>query len=136
MVLASSARLQQLRDVRIRLLRLHKALLDAERAVYERAHGPVPSNLAFLNLVLNHEAFAWLRPMSGLIALVDESLADKAGMAAEQASALLTEVGMILQPEGNGAARLAALSQQNLPIAQLHTELTQLLQGEPLDGAK
>jgi hypothetical protein len=130
MALASPARLQQLRDVRIRLLRLHKALLDAERAVYEQTHEPVPSNLAFLNLVLNHEDFAWLRPMSGLIALVDESLADKAGMAAEQASALLTEVGMILQPEGDGAARLAELSQQNLPIAQLHAELTELLQSE------
>jgi hypothetical protein len=127
MTLASPDRIQQLRDIRIRLLNLHKALLDAERAVYERAHGPVPSNLAFLNLVLNHEEFAWLRPMSGLIALVDESLADKAGMEAEQASALLTEVGIILQPPGDGAVRLAKLLEWNTPIAQLHQELADLV---------
>jgi hypothetical protein len=34
------------------LLRLHKALLDDERVSYERVHGRIPSNGAFLQLVL------------------------------------------------------------------------------------
>ena len=39
------------------LLRLHKALLDDERVSYERVHGRIPSNGAFLQLVLED---AWL----------------------------------------------------------------------------
>jgi hypothetical protein len=34
------------------LLRLHKALLDDERVSYERVHSRIPSNGAFLQLVL------------------------------------------------------------------------------------
>jgi hypothetical protein len=54
------------------LLRLHKALLDDERVAYERVHGRIPSNGAFLQLVLNDAWFAWLRPLSQAIAKLDE----------------------------------------------------------------
>jgi hypothetical protein len=40
------------------LLRLHKALLDDERVSYERVHGRIPSNGAFLQLVLEDAWFA------------------------------------------------------------------------------
>jgi hypothetical protein len=66
----------QLRTVRDRLLTLHKALLDAERAKYEKAYGPVRSPGEMLQLVLGNEHFAWLRPYSGLIVRIDEWLAD------------------------------------------------------------
>jgi hypothetical protein len=35
------------------LLRLHKAWLDNERVSYERVHGRIPSNGAFLQLAVN-----------------------------------------------------------------------------------
>jgi hypothetical protein len=54
------------------LLRLHKALLDDERVSYERVHGRIPSNGAFLQLVLGDAWFAWLRPLSQLMATLDE----------------------------------------------------------------
>ena len=54
------------------LLRLHKALLDDERVSYERVHGRIPSNGAFLQLVLGDAWFAWLRPLSQLMATIDE----------------------------------------------------------------
>ena len=54
------------------LLRLHKALLDDERVSYERVHGRIPSNGAFLQLVLGDAWFAWLRPLSQLMAKLDE----------------------------------------------------------------
>ncbi len=66
----------QLRTVRDHLLTLHKALLDAERATYEKAYGPVRSPGEMLQLVLGNEHFAWLRPYSGLIVRIDEWLAD------------------------------------------------------------
>jgi hypothetical protein len=65
----------RLRVVRDRLLDLHKVLLDAERARYERQHGRVASSGQWLQLVLGHEQFGWLRPFSGLIVRIDEWLA-------------------------------------------------------------
>jgi hypothetical protein len=65
----------QLRTVRDHLLTLHKALLDAERARYEKAYGPVRSPGEMLQLVLGNEHFAWLRTYSGLIVRIDEWLA-------------------------------------------------------------
>ena len=72
MVTHTAAQLKVLRD---RLLQLHKTLLDSDRAAYERAYGPVGSSGEWLQLVLGHEHFAWLRPFSGLIVRIDEWLA-------------------------------------------------------------
>ena len=66
------------------LLRLHKTLLDGERAAYERLHGPIPSNGAFLQLVLGHLSFAWLRDLSRSMARLDE-LADAQEVAPAEA---------------------------------------------------
>jgi hypothetical protein len=66
---------EQLKTLRDRLLQLHKTLLDSDRAAYERAYGPVGSSGEWLQLVLGHEHFAWLRPFSGLIVRIDEWLA-------------------------------------------------------------
>lgn len=66
---------EQLKALRDRLLQLHKALLDSDRAAYKRAYGPVGSSGEWLQLVLGHEHFAWLRPFSGLIVRIDEWLA-------------------------------------------------------------
>ena len=68
---------EQLTAVRNHLLRLHKTLLDSERAAYERAYGRVESSGEWLQLVLSHEHFSWLRPFSGLIVRIDEWLAAK-----------------------------------------------------------
>jgi hypothetical protein len=54
------------------LLRLHKALLDDERVSYERVHGRIPSNGVILQLVLEDAWFAWLRPLSQVMAKLDE----------------------------------------------------------------
>ena len=64
----------RLRIVRDRLLKLHKTLLDWERAQYEHAYGQVRSSGDMLQLVLGHDQFAWLRPYSGLIVRIDEWL--------------------------------------------------------------
>ena len=81
----------QLKTLRDRLLRLHKTLLDSDRAAYERAYGPVASSGEWLQLVLSHEHFAWLRPFSGLIVRIDEWLAGDERLPDELA-ALLKEV--------------------------------------------
>ena len=47
----------RLREVRLAILHLHKALLDSERIVYEQFHGRIQSNGEFLRLVLEHDWF-------------------------------------------------------------------------------
>ena len=67
---------QFLTDVRKPLLSLHKAILDHERAVYEKEFGPV-TPAAFLQVLINGSGFRWLAPLSTVIANVDETLDDK-----------------------------------------------------------
>ncbi len=55
-----------------RLLELHKTLMDGARAEYERENGPIPNAGAFLQLLINHDDFAWLRPLSGLLVELDD----------------------------------------------------------------
>lgn len=89
------------------LLRLHKALLDDERVAYERVHGRISSNGAFLQLALNDAWFAWLRPLSQLIAKLDELGESDDVSSREEIPALLTAVQTLLMPreEGEGFGR-------------------------------
>lgn len=89
------------------LLRLHKALLEDERVSYERVHGRIPSNGAFLQLALNDPWFAWLRPLSQLIAKLDELSESNDSAPREAIPALLVSVQTLLIPteEGEGFGR-------------------------------
>jgi hypothetical protein len=69
----------RLRDLRARLLHLHKTLLDQERAAYEATHGRVASSHELLQLVLYHEEFAWLRALSAMLASIDAALDETEG---------------------------------------------------------
>ena len=51
----------RLKGTRDGLLRLHKTLLDSERAAYERDVARITSTGQFLQLVLNDPWFQWLR---------------------------------------------------------------------------
>lgn len=112
------------------LLRLHKALLDDERISYERVHGRVPSNGALLQLVLNDAWFAWLRPLSQLIAKLDElSEADEPSIR-EEVPALVASVRALLNPseagEGFGRQYYDAL-QRNPDVVLVHAAVRALL---------
>lgn len=87
----------QLRELRTRLLHLHKALLDDARAAYELDRGSVGNNANLLQLVINDPWFAWLHSVSELVVRIDEALGteslatDSDGLAlAEQVEKLLT----------------------------------------------
>ncbi|MEK6785465.1 MAG: hypothetical protein AABY61_08290 [Nitrospirota bacterium] len=84
------------------LLRLHKALLEDERVAYERVHGRIPSNGAFLQLVLNDAWFAWLRPLSQSIAKLDELSESDDAASRETIPALLVSVQTFLMPTEGG----------------------------------
>ena len=56
------------------LVKLHKALLDSERQVYEKDIGHIQSPNHFFQLLTSDPFFAWLRPISQLIVAIDETL--------------------------------------------------------------
>jgi hypothetical protein len=115
--------------VRRGLLRLHKTLLDSERAGYEKEKGRVsPGEL--LQLLIQDARFAWLRPFSEMVILIDEMLeipGDSDESPAEQdGAALLEQVRLLLTPAANGSRYYAAL-QRDPAVVQAHAEVSKLL---------
>src|ERR1035441_5155150 len=53
-----------LKALRDGLLRLHKSLLELQRAAYQRDVAPITTTGQYLNLVLDDPAFQWLRELS------------------------------------------------------------------------
>lgn len=66
---------ESLRQVRQTLLDLHKALIERERAAYEKGHGAVTAG-EMLQLLIRDAAFSWLHPISELIVRVDELISN------------------------------------------------------------
>ena len=95
---ATRTRLDQLRH---KLLTLHKLLLDGERTAYERDHGRQTAG-GMLQLLINHEQFAWLRRISEIIVRVDEILEDDDPSSPTNAAILMTQARALLMQAENG----------------------------------
>ena len=121
---------QRLREVRTALLRLHKALLDSERNVYEQLHGRIQSNGQFFQLVLEDEWFSWLRPFSQFIVQIDEALSAKEPITLDRANELLDEVRALVSPAEEGTnreQRYYQAIQRDPDIALMHAQVSRLL---------
>lgn len=93
---------QSLKELRNSLLKLHKTLLDSERARYERDVERIQSIGHLLNLVLHDPWFAWLHELSELIVLIDEML-DNAELATpDDAVRMLAQARTLLTPAEYG----------------------------------
>jgi hypothetical protein len=128
---ANDPALQQLNDVRHALLRLHKTLLDGQRAKYERAHGRVGSSGELLKLVIENPEFDWLHRLSELIVQIDERTEDKEQhLTPSGANALLQEARSLLSPiegaEGFGGRYFDAL-QDDPAAGGIHGEIRELM---------
>ena len=124
------SRIQQVRNVRTVLLRLHKELLESERLVYEQFYGKIPSKGEFFRLVIGHDWFSWLRPISQFIVQIDETLSAKESVTLDQANQLLDEARKLLSPLEDGTTlqkRYYRAIQHYPDIALLHAEISQLL---------
>jgi hypothetical protein len=97
----------RLTTLRNGLLRLHKCLLEAERAAYERDIERITSSGQYLNLVLSDPWFAWLRNLSQFIVMVDEALAAEEPVTEAEASRLVARARELVSPDetGNGFRR-------------------------------
>ncbi|MBX3236712.1 MAG: hypothetical protein KF814_11220 [Nitrospiraceae bacterium] len=120
-------------DLSRALLRLHKALLDAERVSYERVHGRIASNGEFLQLVLGDAWFAWLRPLSRLMARIDELAEGVQAVSDEEITALLRSTKTMLTPSeaGDGFGRQYYEALQQWPdVGLAHSVVTGLLRSQ------
>jgi hypothetical protein len=98
---------QRLSALREALLHLHKALLESERISYEAAFGQISSPYHFLRLATNDPWFAWLAPVTQLVAAVDERLDAPEPLTAAGVEALVRQAGALLvaTAEGEGFSR-------------------------------
>lgn len=121
---------QRLRAIRHSLLRLHKALLEAERITYEQVYGKIQNNGDFFRLVISDEWFNWLRPFSQLIVQIDELFDTKESIDLQQVSNLREQVHLLLRASENGTPseqRYYQAIQRDPNIAFMHAEVSDLL---------
>jgi hypothetical protein len=112
-----------LTELRLRLLHLHKTLIDWQRTDYERLNGRLQTT-QLLEVIFNDPAFAWLRAMSGLIVRIDESLETKTAEVSETGP-LVAQARELVAPEaGTPYAMRYHAALQELPEAVLaHRDL-------------
>ena len=125
----------QLRDdleaVSRALQQLHKLVLEAEGA-------PLPgqAGLALLDRLLNDPGWAWLRPLSKLIADLDEGLAKDTGLTEGEAAAAAGHVRALVfglgEPRDEAfLGRYRPLLQVSPALASAHGQLKRLVDALP-----
>ncbi len=120
---------QLLSELRIKLLRLHKLLLDTERVTYEQVRGQV-SRGELLQLVINHAQFAWLHQLSELIVQIDDLLHADEPVTSEAIAALVSDVRILLTPDELGdefAMKYDAAFQCHPDVVLAHADVVTLL---------
>jgi len=117
---------QALLEFRHALLDLHKALIDSERAVYEADVGPVQSPHHFFQLLTSDPWFAWLRPISQLIVMIDGVLDGREPLTNDHIDAVIMESVFLLVPargEGEFSARYLEALQRDPAVVLAHAQV-------------
>jgi hypothetical protein len=120
--------LAKLRDLRSRLLYLHKSLLEMERQNFESKSGRVrPGEL--LQLVLNNSQFAWLRIITALVVEVDEVLNGEEPATADDLQDLLSQARLLFTSPSNQEFEIKyqAAMQREPSVVLAHAAVMQLL---------
>ena len=118
----------RLREVRLKILRLHQMLLEMERKSFEKIHGRVNGG-ELLQLVINHEQFAWLRIISALVVQIDEMLdADEPASPAEVIGLIAATSQLFTESEDQEfLQKYQAALQQEPEVVMAHSALMKLL---------
>jgi catechol 2,3-dioxygenase-like lactoylglutathione lyase family enzyme len=120
----------RLADVRLRLLNLHKVLLDDAKSAYELDRGRVGSNASLLQLVINDPWFAWLHPLSELVVRIDETLQPDAPATESDGGMLLEQIERLLSPAAateEFAQRYYEALQRQPAVVVAHAEVRRIL---------
>ncbi|MDE1182565.1 hypothetical protein [Paraburkholderia sp.] len=120
--------IQFLNEIRKPLLSLHKAILDHERASYEKEFGPT-TPAAFLQVLISGSGFRWLTPLSTVIANIDETLDDKEATGADRTASVEAVTGLFSSdaPNNTFLPRYLPLLQASPAILHEHGRVAQAL---------
>jgi hypothetical protein len=127
---------QRLSQVREALLRLHKALLESERTSYEQTFGKVASPYQFLKLVTEDPWFGWLRPVTQLVAAMDETLEAKEPLTVGGVADLVSRARTLLVPTEGGqgfSQHYDEALQRDPDVVFAHAAVAKLLRTQPGD---
>jgi len=114
-------------EIRRQVLALHRTLVEIERRDFERAHGR-QSPAALLHNLIHDVTFAWLRPLTAVIAQIDEVSESPDAEGAMKAS--VRELRALVRPDEGGnefQQRYAALLQQHPELVVAHGNLTRAI---------
>ena len=120
----------RLGEVRLRLLNLHKVLLDDAKTSYELDRGRVGSAANLLHLVINDPWFAWLHPLSELVVRIDETIQPDAPATEADGIILLEQVERLLSPADGSedfAQRYFEALQRQPAVIVAHAEVRRIL---------
>jgi len=121
----------RVREVRLKMLRLHQTLLEMERQRFERTHGRIDSG-ELLQLVINHAQFAWLRIISALVVQIDERLdADEPASPAEMIGLIAATGQLFTESEDQEfLQKYQAALQQEPEAVMAHSALMKVLRSK------
>jgi len=114
-------------EIRRQVLALHRTLVEIERRDFERAHGR-QSPAALLHNLIHDVTFAWLRPLTAILAQIDEVAESPEAETAMKAS--VAELRDLVRPDEAGSEfqrRYAALLQQHPELVVSHGALVRSL---------
>jgi hypothetical protein len=123
----------RLKELRAALLALHKALLDSERMSYEESFGRTLSAYDFLHLLTSDPWFAWLAPVTHLLADVDALLDAKEVLTVAAVNELALKTKTLLTPTetGEGFSRqFDEVLQRDPDVLFAHVALSKLLRAQ------
>ena len=123
---------ERLHALRTGLLKLHKALLDSERETYEHDIARIKSPSQFLELLLHDPHFAWLRELSQLVVLIDETLEWDEPATPAHADRLIVQARALVTPSegGSGFAKSYFDAMQRDPnVVMAHSDMLKVFAG-------
>jgi len=125
-----------LTELRNALVPLHRTLLEWERAAYEKVHGRKGA-AELLNVIVGDPQFAWLRPVSELIARIDDILQSDAPDIRVDVDGIVTQARVLIAPDEEGttyARRYHAALQEVPDVVFAHRRVTAVLRDVPTYG--
>lgn len=122
----------RLRELSVRLLRLHRVLLDGERVAYEMRYGVLAAADLF-RLVLDDPQFAWLRALSALIARIDAAVDADEALASRDVEAAFREVYRLLKGGAGGEfqEKYHDALQRSPDVVMAHADISKLFPPTP-----
>ncbi len=121
---------KQLNELRSALLKLHKALVDNEKAQHEAEHGPIASSGQYLQLLINDPKFTWLQPYTRLVVAVDIVLDSKEPVTAKEVDDLWNDARALTHGQLNDEQSKYQKSHSASAVVQDHHAIVMAILSE------